>query len=576
MALQPIQRRLAAILAADVASYTRLMEEDTEGTVAAWQLARETVIKPQVAEHSGHIVKLTGDGFLVELPTVQDAVRCAIAMQHELAASPLNFRIGINLGDILDDGEDIHGEGVNIAARLEGLAEPGGICISGGVYDQVRNRIDADYQDLGEKEVKNVSAPVRVFAVVATPPAPADETPEHQDIPSIAVLPFDNMSDDADHEHFADGMTEDLITDLSKVSGLFVVARNSTFVYKGKAVNIPTVAKELGVRYVLEGSIRRAGERVRINAQLIDASDGGHLWAERFDGSLANVFELQDKVGAEVVAALSVKLTQAEEHCLSCVHTNNVAAYELFVQARAAPYPPTPERIENARQMFERVIEMDPNFAGGYAGVSAMLSFGVLWSNKDESELIERAYEMAQKAIAVDATFAASHSALGRALLLRKQYDEAVAAARKATALQPSDAENQSYLGFVQGFAGQYEDGVAALELALRLNPQDRYGPYLNMLGFIHVMAGNYQAAIDAFEENANRSGPVAAPALTLGAVAHQGLGQHDEAAALAARINQDYPGFTAKNWNFLDLIRDGGVRDTVAGLMRAAGVNAA
>jgi len=575
MGIQPIQRRLAAVLAADVAGYTRLMEADTDGTVVAWQAAREAVIKPEVGNHSGKIVKLTGDGFLVEFPTVQDAVNCAITMQIGLASSTLNFRIGINLGDIVDDGEDIHGEGVNIAARLEGLAEPGGICISGGVYDQVRNRIKAEYRDEGEQEVKHVSAPVRVYSiVVAAPP----ETPQALDLPerpSIAVLPFDNMSGEADQDHFAEGMTEDLITDLSKISGLFVVARNSSFSYKGKSVDVRTIAAELGVRYVLEGSIRKSGDRVRINAQLIDANSGGHLWAERYDGAVANVFELQDEVGAKVVSALSVQLTQAEEHCLSCVHTKNIDAYELFVQARATPYPPTPERIAKAREMFEQVIEKDPEFAGGYAGVSAMLSFGAIWSNVDESAAIEQALELAEKAIALDATFAWSYSALGRALFHGKQYEAAIDAAHKATVRQPNDAEAHSFLGMIQAVAGDTAAGVASINQALRLNPQDHSGPYLNMLCFARVLAGDYQDAVDTFNLNIAQDGPVASPALSFAAAAYEGLGQHDEALALSAQLRRDFPKFSILNWNFPPLVRDPTVRDKLMGLMLDAGVPA-
>jgi TolB-like protein len=277
MGEQPIQRRLAAILAADVAGYTRLMEQDTDGTVAAWQAARREVIKPTVADHSGKIVKLTGDGFLVEFLTVQDAVNCAIAMQRDLASSSLDFRMGVNMGDIVDDGEDIHGEGVNIAARLEGLAETGGICISGDVYNQIRNRVDAIFEDMGQQEVKNVSAPVQVYAVrlegssapsaSATPAAPAIS-----DKPSIAVLAFDNMSGDPEQEYFADGVTEDIITALSAVRSFFVIARNSSFAYKGRAVDVKTIGRELGVQYVLEGSVRKGGNRIRVTAQLIGAA----------------------------------------------------------------------------------------------------------------------------------------------------------------------------------------------------------------------------------------------------------------------------------------------------------------
>ena len=280
MADQSTQRRLAAILAADVVGYTRLMEKDADGTVAAWQAARADVIRPNALDHSGKLVKLTGDGFLIEFPTVLDAVNCAVAVQKELESSPLDFRIGVHMGDIIDDGEDIHGEGVNVAARLEGLGDAGGICISGSVHEQVRNRIDVTYDDLGEKEVKNVSAPVRVYAIrLDGAEAPASKPVTAPiDKPSIAVLPFDNLSGDPEQEYFSDGITEDIITALSHIRQFFVIARNSTFTYKGRAVDVQTIAKDLGVRYVLEGSVRKSGKRLRISAQLIDGETGSHIW----------------------------------------------------------------------------------------------------------------------------------------------------------------------------------------------------------------------------------------------------------------------------------------------------------
>ena len=299
-------KRLSAILIADVAGYTRLIEQDTDGTVAAWQAARAEVIDPAIAEHAGRVVKLTGDGFLAEFPTVLQA---AISMQEQFANSPLEFRMGVNLGDIVDDGDDIHGEGVNIAARIEGLAEPGGICISGGVYDQVRNRIEHGFEDMGEHVVKHVSAPVRVYGlqVEIAESGPAQMKPSDlplPDKPSIAVLPFENMSGDPEQQYFSDGITEDIITDLSKASGLFVIARNSVFTYRGRAVKVQDVSRDLGVRYVLEGSVRKAGNRVRVTAQLIDGSSGGHLWAERYDRDLTDIFEVQDAVTQQIVAAL--------------------------------------------------------------------------------------------------------------------------------------------------------------------------------------------------------------------------------------------------------------------------------
>ena len=572
MSDQSMERRLAAILAADVASYTRLMEEDTDGTVAAWRAARDDVIGPTVESRHGRIVKLTGDGFLVEFATVQDAVNCAITLQQSLAASSLDFRMGINLGDIIDDGRDIHGEGVNVAARLEGLAEPGGICISGMVYESVRNRIQVVYEDMGPQEVKNVSAPVQAYALRFEAVAVAEPDAEEEK-PSIAVLPFDNMSGDKDQESFADGMTEDLITDLSKISGLFVVARNSSFIYKGQGADVRKVAKELGVRYVLEGSVRRAGNKVRINAQLIDSQTGGHLWADRYDGSIDNVFELQDEVSAKVVEALSVQLTRGEADSLRRVHTSNLEAYELYVRARAAPYPPVPERIDSAREMFEQVIEMDPDFAGGYAGVAMMLCFGSSWSFTDPTVEVERALGLAEQAIKVDETFGWSYTAKGFALMHQRQFEQAISAAREAVQRQPNDADAHAYLGMFLGLVGKSEDGVKALEQAISLNPQFIGGPYLNQLGQTYLLAGDYEKAVEVLEANVGRGGPVGPPAICWGSAALMGCGREDDARKLAARVAANYPEFVLDNWNLPKLVRDDEVRAKFAELMRAAGV---
>ena len=580
--MEPVQRRLCAIIAADVVGYTRLVESDTDGTVAAWKSARDEIITPTVSRHSGGIVKLTGDGFLAEFPTIQQAVACALEMQKQLEPGLLDFRMGINMGDIVDDGADIHGEGVNIAARIEALAQPGGICISNMVYDAIRNRVDAGFQDLGEHSVKHVSAPVRVWhwqtatlrephdisAVIAPAPPPGQT-----EKPSIAVLPFDSMSSDKEQEFFADGMTEDLITDLSKVSGLFVVARHSSFIYKGKQVDIRTVATELGVRFVLEGSIRKIGQRVRINAQLIEASTGGHVWAERYDGSLEDVFELQDEVIAKVVSALSVQLTSRETDNLKRVHTHNLDAYELFVRARATPFPPLPERIESARAMFEQVIDMDPEFAGGYAGVSAMMSFGAIFGHQQDPAIVEQALAMAQKAISVDEYFGWSYTAKAMTLLSQGHHDEAIEAALKSITLQPNDADARAYLGFILGFDGRYAENIDSINQAIKLNPQFVFGPYLNMRAMTQCFAGDYAGALESFEENRRRGGPVGPPVLALCAAAAIGLDSPEEANRYVEQLQQGFPNFDLATWNMPKLIREQATRDRVMQLIHEAGV---
>jgi len=581
-----MNRRLSAVLAADVVGYTRLVEEDTDSTVFAWRAVRSDIVNPTVAEFSGKLVKLTGDGFLVEFSTIQQAVACAIEMQEQLAEGLLDFRMGVNMGDIVDDGEDIHGEGVNIAARIEALAEPGGICISGMVYDAIRNRVDAQFEDMGDHKVKHVTSAIRVWRWAKSPakgyvreeasdpaPSPPMSIPPLPDRPSIAVLPFDSMSRDPEQEYFADGMTEDLITDLSKISGLFVVARNSSFTYKGKVRDIRVIATELGVRYILEGSVRKSGRCVRINAQLIDAQTGGHMWADRHDGSVDNVFELQDEVSAKVVSALSIQLTRGESDNLKHVHTRNLEAYELFVRARTTPYPPIPERIDSAREMFEKVIELDPNFAGGYAGVSSMLSFNAMFSHVDESKAIERAIELAQKAISVDETFGWSYTSLGMAVLHRKQYKDAISSAREAVSRQPNDADAYAYLGLILGLKGQYAESISSINRAIRLNPQFIHGPYLNLRCQSHLLDQDYSAAVKSFQENVNQQGPVGPPVLCWGAAAYVALGQQKEAIELVSRLRTEFPKFNTTNWNFPTLIYEATARERVIDLMHTAGV---
>jgi TolB-like protein len=393
------------------------------------------------------------------------------------------------------------------------------------------------------------------------------------DRPSIAVLPFDNMSGDPEQEYFADGMTEDLITDLSKVSGLFVVARNSSFTFKGQPADIHEVARRLGVRYVVEGSVRKAGSRVRINVQLIDALSGGHLWAERYDGTVENVFELQDDVGAKVVSALSVRLRDDEGTRLQRIHTHNLDAYELFVRAKATPYPPVPDRIEAAREMFERVIEMDPDFAGGHAGVSWMLAWNAIFGHFDIGEMADRALELARTAIEADDSFGWSYVALGLALLLQGRHDDAIAAVDKAITRQPNDADAYASRGLILAFSGQPELGVQPVEQALRLNPQFVNGPYLNIRAVIMAMAGDYAGSVASFEENVARGGPIGPPVLAWAGLAYWSLARTSDAERIGALLANRFPAFRLTNWNFLKLVRSSEESVRFHDRMRSAGV---
>jgi adenylate cyclase len=582
-----MERRLAAILAADVVGYSRLIGEDETGTLERLKSLRKELMQPKITECKGRIVKLMGDGLLAEFPSVVEAVRCAVDIQQVMAGREadlpderrIRLRIGVNLGDIIVEGSDIYGDGVNVAARLEGLAEPGGISISGKVHEEVKNKLPTAFEDLGEQEVKNIREPVRVYrwTEAATDPTPgmagAEGAIPLPDKPSIAVMPFDNMSGDPEQEYFADGMTEDLITDLSKISGMFVVARNSSFAFKGQSIDIREVAQRLGVRYVLEGSVRKAGPHVRINVQLIDALSGGHVWAERYDGTVENVFELQDDVGAKVVSALAVRLRGDESARLQQVHTRNLDAYELYVRAKSTPYPPIPEHIDVAREMFEQVIELDSDFAGGFAGVSWMIGFAATWGNSDTGEAAARALSLARKAVDVDDTFGWSYVALALALQLQGKHEEAIAAADKAVALQPNDADAHAYRGIILAIAGRPELGLEPVEQAIRLNPQFVNSPNLNLRCGIMLLARDYDGAVRSFEENVARHGPAGPPVRSWAAAAYWALDRRDDAERVATQLTTRFPAFRLENWNFFKLLQSPEDRRRIYDLMRAAGL---
>ena len=576
-----MKRRLAAILVADVVGYSKLMGEDQTRTLNALRRFRQELFEPFVLEHNGTVVKRMGDGWIVEFASVLNAVDCALGIQKGLADHEVVLlRTGIHIGDVAFEEEDVFGDGVNIAARLEALAEPGQVLISDTAYNSLDGKAAQQFGGGKTQQLKNISRPITVWRwpQVAKPGSRVEYdadtgTLELPEKPSIAVLPFNNMSGDPEQEYFADGMTEDLITDLSKISSMFVVARNSCFVFKGQDVDIREVATRLGVRYVVEGSVRKVGSRVRINVQLIDALSGGHIWAERYDGALENVFELQDDVGAKVVLALAVRLSGDERERLQQVHTRNLDAYELYVRAKATPFPPIPERIKAAREMFEQVIDLDPDFAGGYAGLSFTLVFSAIFGHYDTSEVSVKALDLARKAVEIDDTFGLSYIALGQALLLLGRYDEALAAVDNAVVRQPNDPDAHGYRGFILSVSGEPEMALAPIAQAIRLNPQFVSSPYLNFRGFAKLMAADYVGVITAYEENLKRQGPVAAPAMSWVAAAHSAIGQHQKAAQLVAQVKDRFPDFRLKNWNFLKLPRQPEDRQRMHDLMREAGV---
>jgi TolB-like protein len=465
-------RKLAAILAADVAGYSRLTGIDEEGTLKRLRKLRRELINPAVSLHRGRIVKTTGDGILIEFPSVVDAVRCALDVQGGMdgrnADVPVDrrieFRVGINLGDVVVEGEDLLGDGVNVAARLEGIAEPGGICVSDAAYQQAKGKVSADFLNIGEQELKNIAQPVRVYRVrldgMALTKSPTLPLP---DKPSIAVLPFQNMSGDPEQEYFADGIVEEIITALSHFKNLFVIARNSTFTYKGRAVDVKHVGRELGVRYVLEGSVRKAVSQVRITAQLVDALTGAHLWAERFDGTLENIFDLQDSVTASVVGAIAPELLQAEIARAKRKPTERLDAYDHYLRGISVVHGMTRETNEEALRLFSKAIELDPDFAPAYA--RAALCYSI---RKANGWMVDREQEVA----------------------------EAARLARRAAELGKDDAVTLSIGGMVLAYVvGDLDDGAAIVDRAVRLNPN--LAAAWGAAGWMKICSGAHKTAIE-------------------------------------------------------------------------------
>jgi adenylate cyclase len=472
MAKQRVQRRLTAIMATDVVGYSRLIRSDEEGTLAALKALRAELINPKIDEHHGRIVKLMGDGMLVEFASVVDAVRAATEMQRAVAqrnadlpqSERIEFRVGVNLGDVVIDDDDIHGDGVNVAARLEGLAEPGGVYVSAAVYEQVRDRIDVPFEDFGEQEVKNIDRPVRVWRWVRDSVASTTEAVGGSgqkplpDKPSIVVLPFANMSRDPDQEYFSDGISEDIITDLSKVSGLFVIARNTAFVYKDKAVNVTDVCHELGVRFALEGSIRKAGNRVRITAQLIDGSSGGHLWAERYDRDLTDIFEVQDDVTQQIVGALKVTLSESEKSLIADGGTKNVDAHDCFLRGRELMFGSHRDRevFEQSMAHFRRASELDSDYGAPFAGLAMgyVLDHQNRWSDAPE-ESIDQAARFIDEAIAKDDRDPFAHYVAALVGMFKKDYAQWAGEADRALSINPNYSLALNARGIVHVYEGE-------------------------------------------------------------------------------------------------------------------------
>ena len=600
MAEERAKRKLSAILSADVKGYSRLMGEDELATIETLKNYREIMVA-LVNKFRGRVVDSPGDNVLAEFSSVVDALECSVEIQKELKQKNeelaenrrMEFRIGVNLGDVVEDGERIYGDGVNIAARVESLAEGGGICISGTAFDQIGKKLALGYQYLGEQTVKNIEKPVRIYRVLMEPEAVGrvigQERPRPRpwrnavmaavvalvlvaaaltvwnfyfrapriepasvermafplpDKPSIAVLPFVNMSDDTKQEYFSDGLTEEIITALSKIPKMFVIARNSTFTYKGKPVKVQQVAEELGVRYVLEGMVRVAGDRMRITVQLIDAMTGNHLWAERYDRELKEIFALQDDITKEVMTALQVKLTTGEQARVYGKGTDKLEAYLKLLQGREHYRRGTKEDNILARRVFEEVIALDPKYAIAYRFLSgthhADLAFG---TSKSPKQSIARAIELAKRAIAIDDSLAEGHGFLGFLYTLTGQYEKGIEEAERAVALDPNSADAHIHLGAVLHNAGRREEAIPIIKRAIRLNP---IAPamYFVVLGRTYRSLGRYEEAIEACK-NAVQRNPDFLFAHVILAGTYSLTGKEEQARAAAKEVLRIDPNFS-------------------------------
>jgi len=554
-----VERRLAAILAADVVGFSRLMTEDEESTLTQLKAHRAELFDPNVAEYNGRIIKLIGDGTLVEFASVVDAVNCAIAIQLALAEAKgaIRLRIGINLGDVMVEGDDIYGDGVNVAARLEALAEPGGVCISDLVHQSIRAKTDAAFKDIGEQRLKNMDQPVRAWQWSGRATNSQDieksEPLKLPNKPSIAVLPFDNMSGDPEQDYFADGMVEDIITGLSRMKGLFVIARNSSFIYKGKAVDIKQVGRELGVRYVLEGSVRKAGNRIRISGQLIDAATGAHLWADRFDGDMADIFDLQDRVTESVVGAIAPRLEQAEIDRAKRKPTESLDAYDYYLRGMAAFHKFTKTANQEAVTLFSRAFELDAEFAAAY-GMAARCyaqrkGFG--WGVDLAQESAE-ARRLARIATSLGQDDAIALAAAGFALIMFGEAADGDAFLDRALAVNPNLAWAWHISGFSKALIGQLDVVVEHATHAMRLSPQDPQSfAMLNVVGLGHYLMGRYDEAFP-WAEAALREKPDFLLAASLVAASAALLGRHAEAEKAMARLLEISPGLCLSNLNQL------------------------
>jgi adenylate cyclase len=656
MPTQDSNRKLTAILIADVKGYSRHMGEDESWAIRMLDTYKEIMIA-YIQKHKGRVVQAVGDNLLVEFASAVDAVQCAVEIQKELkirnAQLPedrrMEFRIGVNLGDVIEEGDKISGDGVNITAKIESLSAAGGVCISGTAYDYVKKKLVHRYEYLGEQSVNNIEKPVRVYRVLidskgfvsrlsiwkgaavrqwerlnpavkviialvalangawqiypllsgsplhvpskgkfvsassdkaskSVPPAPVEVASKEKmafplpDKPSVAVLPFVNMSDDPKQEFFSDGMTEEIITALSKIPQVFVIARTSTFHYKGKAVKVQQVSEALGVRYVLEGSVRKANDKIRITAQLIDATTGSHLWAERYDRDLNDIFALQDEITLKIISALQVNLTIGEQARIMAKGTKNLEAYLKLMQAREAASRFTKEGNALARKLVEEVIALDANYASAYLSLSATylmdMSFG---TTESPEQSLRHAEESVQKTLLLDDSLADAHAYLGRIYLAKKQYDKAIAEGERALVLGPNSDFIQAALAFSLQHAGRFEEAVALYKKAIRLSPVPPSW-YLAGLGSSYIGLGRYEEAIKEYEKALHRAPDSQATHLSLAAT-YSLMGRDKEARAAAAEVLRIDPKFSLEYYTKTSLYKNQADLDHIVEALRKAGL---
>lgn len=568
MIVERVERRLAAVLAADVAGYSRLMGADEEGTLARLKAVRKALVDPTIASHRGRIVKTTGDGMLVEFSSAVDAVRSAVEVQRAMAEQNtsvaqdqrIEFRIGIHVGDIIIDDNDIFGDGVNVAARVENECQPGGVYVSGNAFEQIRGKTNFTFDDLGEKKLKNIERPVRLYAVRGATSAATMTTAANSimppnskplplpDKPSIAVLPFQNMSGDPEQEYFADGIAEDVLTTLSKIHELMVIARNSSFVFKGQTRDIREIGRTLGARYVLEGSVRKAGNRVRLTAQLIDSLDGSHLWADRYDGGVDDVFDLQDRITQEIVSALEVQLTLGEQARVWRKRSGSPLVYECYLKGRSLYLNFAKHTHAQARAEFERALQINPVFTpalvmNGYA-LTDQARFG--WE-EDRAATYEAALDCAARALAADPGCGEAYTTIGYVRTFQRRQEEAVAAGEKAIVLSPSGADAYHMAGMYQGYAGNFQKAASYEEQAQRLSPID-FNVSMVDEARARFHLGDFTAARD-IASRVLAAKPRWLTARTVLVAALWNIGSEGEARGIVRELLVRHPGFSVGRW---------------------------